>query len=87
MAATKNLPVMRGIWTAITAGPRTDCLVTPTRRGFYRYATSQPAATVDFGHAVDQFENVNAVPVSGETFYFMCPQDDAVVVVTERDPA
>lgn len=85
MADTAFVSAAKGVWTEIAAGPLTDCLVTPNQPGFYIYAAAQP--TADFGHGIGQFENVNAVPEDGESFWFLSPGNAASVAVTEREQA
>lgn len=80
MADTVFVSAAQGVWTEIAAGPLTDCLVTPNQPGFYLYAASTPTAS--FGHGIEQFENVNAVPEDGQSFWFISPGNNASVAKT-----
>lgn len=85
MTDTVRIAAPKGEWTAIAEGPLTDCLVTPTREGFYLYSTAEP--TWDSGHGIGAFENVNAVPEDDSSFWYLSPSDDAYVYKSERTPA
>lgn len=82
MADTVSIPVPRAEWTLVAAGPLTDCLVTVTRPCFYLYAASAPARAVDGGHSILAFENINAAPAAGQSFWVLCPEDDTTAYVT-----
>jgi hypothetical protein len=85
MADTVTVSVAKGVWTEIAEGPLTDCLVTPTKDVYFAYAASDP--TFESGHSLWQFENHNAVPEDGESFWILSPQDACLVYKTERAEA
>jgi hypothetical protein len=87
MADSVVIDVPVGTWTEIAEGPLTDCLVTTNRDCFYLYTAAAPSSSLVFGHSIEAFENVNAVPDTDQSFWILSPTGPAEVVVTEREPA
>ena len=82
MADSERVPCGRGEWVQIVEGPRQDCLITPEVGGFFQYKATQPTETT--GHYLYALENHNAVPESGQSFWFMSPHGDCGVWKTDR---
>lgn len=91
MADSAQMFLPKGVWVEVVEGPLTDCLVTPSRNCFGLYSAATPVDTTgrppDFGHAVSEFENYNAVPEASQSFWMMSPNGDAEIWFTERPEA